>query len=205
MLGSSFLMLKLLIIKLNDQWGTQSSDSVIKPRPRCRAPASSLFRSAQRRPNSRAEWGLGSDVIGERLSPLLTGSAQAWGSARRSVQPCPASNQAHWPLLGKRWFPTSLQMTLKGNVRCQLRCNSQLDREKGMSGCPSGAWRSVGFPRVQWGISFLISAEQGGDRRGLNTGKSHQSPWNSTNVHLTPRAGAWPCFAKSRRWSFLPS
>lgn len=137
--------------------------------------ASSLSCSAQLSANSRAERGPERDVLGERLS-LLTGSAQAWGSARRVCAALPGIKPSPLTPSREAFVPKVTANDLKGNVRCQHCCNSHLDKEKGISGCPSGAWRSVGFPRAQLGISFLISAQQGGDRRGLNTGESHQSP-----------------------------
>lgn len=144
-----------------------------------------------------AEWELESHVIEERLSPL-TGSAQAWGSAGESVQPCP--HQTIWPLLGSVCSQSHCKWPWKATLDVNSIVTANWTKRRAFLGVlagPGGPWDSQGYSQV---ISFLISAEQGGDRRGLDTGKSHHSPWNSTNVHLTLHAGAWPCFAKSQRW-----
>lgn len=96
------------------------------------------------------------------------------------------------------------------HVRSQLCCNHRLDTENGIPGCPrlltspSWAWRTMRIPErtVRYPLPHLSRTG-----RDPNTGESHQSPGNSTVVHLAPCAGARACVTEvqDEECSFLPS
>lgn len=139
----------------------------------------------------------------QRGSRCWQGSAQAWGSAPRICAALPGSNQVHWPLLGKRLFPTSLQMALKDNVRCQRHCNSHLDKEKGIS----VPWRGLGVRGIPKGtVRYLFPHNREGTEGVSTQGRGigvHEIP-QMFILHHVPEHGRALQKSKMKNKDFCP-
>lgn len=135
----------------------------------------------------------------QRGSRCWPGSAQAWGSAPRICAALPGSNQVHWPLLGKRLFPTSLQMILKDNVRCQRHCNSHLDKEKGIS----VPWQGLEVRGIPKGTVSYLFPHLSITGRGQKGSQHRDEASESMKFHKCSSYTTCPSMAvlcKSQRW-----